>query len=219
MAVAPRGSPARRPTLSPKNLVQHLASPPLPASSFPRLLLVSPCAAAAQAPLFRRPPWPAFRVASRCWASYRSSRENYPCLERDLPDCWPVPSSSCSSPSWLRGTRPYVSLPSLVNSNPPFSNIFACLPPNANILCRRLGSAPSWVIGGPKSMRSPPYKFLLTGGRGLGKVRALRLPKRALFPTSREDLNGAIFPRGRPGGLPGSWGGADHRYRDARDLI
>jgi len=36
-------------------------------------------------------------------------------------------------------------------------------------------------------------------------VRALRLPKRALSSTSREDLNGAIFPHGRPRGLPGSW--------------
>ncbi len=133
-AVVPRDSRARAPAQEPRKKQRPRLPSLLLASSFPRLLLASLCAAAPLASPFRKPPSSTFRVASQPWASWRSSSENAPCLGRVFSDCRSAPSSSCSSPSWSRGTRPYFSPPLLVNSNPSFSNTFACLHLNGRIV-------------------------------------------------------------------------------------
>jgi hypothetical protein len=125
--VLPRDCPAHSQAQGPQRKSPSLLSLPLPASCSPQPFAAAPCAAAP-------PPWPLrkplrspLRAASRPSAPLRSLSENAPCLDRVFSDCWAAPLSSCSSPSWSRGTRPYFSPPLLVNSNPCFSNTFACL--------------------------------------------------------------------------------------------
>ena len=121
----------------------------------------------------------------RC-ASSRSSSGRAPCLERVLSDCWSAPSSSSSSsPSWSRGPRPYFSHPSLVNSNPCLSNTFASLHHSGNLSTVMHACPAHCVVAPPGSLRSLRYKLPLTGQDRLGKVRPLRLPKRAL-PKQQE---------------------------------
>ena len=130
----PRELRARTPPAQGSQQVgQRLGSLPLSASSLLRPAAATPCASAPLASPSRRPLWPALRVASQPCAPRLSASENAPCLERALSCCSSAPSSSCSSPSWSRGTRPYFSLPSLVNSNPSFSNTFACFHVDAKI--------------------------------------------------------------------------------------
>ncbi len=162
---------------------QRSHSPSLPRSSPHRqsAALPSPAPQPLQTPFAST-----LRVSSRRCASSRSSSGRAPCLERVLSDCWSAPSSSSSSsPSWSRGPRPYFSHPSLVNSNPCLSNTFASLHHSGNLSTVMHACPAHCVVAPPGSLRSLRYKLPLTGQDRLGKVRPLRLPKRAL-PKQQE---------------------------------
>ncbi len=137
-AAAPRDCRARAPTQDPLEQAPLLrcgcwrlgfcGCPPrrlAPPHRWPRLSGGSPAPRSASLPTPRHPG--ALRVRTPLVSTASSLTAG------------PRPSSSCSSPSWSRGTRPYFSPPSLVNPNPRFSNTFACLH-----LDGRIGSYTVW---------------------------------------------------------------------------